>query len=152
LYPYNIFNEKHFQQTLQRIEKMEATTKSLWGKMNASQMLAHCSVPLLVAFGRENQVVHPVIKFFLRGLVKKQVLAKSSYKKGIPTFENANMAGSEKEFIVEKTKVITLLNELYKTNGKTFVSSHPFFGPLTHEEWGVMLGKHFDHHLKQFGV
>jgi hypothetical protein len=29
---------------------------------------------------------------------------------------------------------------------------HPFFGPMTAEEWGIISYKHLDHHLKQFGV
>jgi hypothetical protein len=28
---------------------------------------------------------------------------------------------------------------------------HPFFGPLTNEEWNALQWKHIDHHLKQFG-
>ena len=29
---------------------------------------------------------------------------------------------------------------------------HPFFGPMTEEEWGTLMYLHLDHHLKQFGV
>lgn len=28
---------------------------------------------------------------------------------------------------------------------------HPFFGPLTPNEWAVQQYKHLDHHLRQFG-
>ncbi|MEO6802748.1 MAG: hypothetical protein ABI197_05825 [Granulicella sp.] len=27
-----------------------------------------------------------------------------------------------------------------------------FFGNLTHEQWGILMYKHLDHHLRQFGV
>jgi hypothetical protein len=30
--------------------------------------------------------------------------------------------------------------------------SHPFLGPLSGRQWGVFCVRHFDHHLKQFGV
>jgi len=29
---------------------------------------------------------------------------------------------------------------------------HPKFGKLTREEWGKLLARHLDHHLRQFGV
>jgi hypothetical protein len=29
---------------------------------------------------------------------------------------------------------------------------HPFFGPLTPEEWATLMYKHLDHHLRQFGA
>jgi hypothetical protein len=28
---------------------------------------------------------------------------------------------------------------------------HPLFGELNKEEWGIILAKHLDHHLRQFG-
>lgn len=41
---------------------------------------------------------------------------------------------------------------LERLAGATTVAPHPAFGPLSAEEWGVMAWKHFDHHLRQFGV
>jgi len=29
---------------------------------------------------------------------------------------------------------------------------HSFFGKLTPEEWSILMYKHLDHHLRQFGV
>jgi len=29
---------------------------------------------------------------------------------------------------------------------------HSFFGRLTPEEWAILMYKHLDHHLRQFGV
>jgi hypothetical protein len=29
---------------------------------------------------------------------------------------------------------------------------HSFFGPLTPQEWAILMYKHVDHHLRQFGV
>jgi len=30
-------------------------------------------------------------------------------------------------------------------------SSHPFFGPMTRDDWDCIQWKHVDHHLRQFG-
>lgn len=32
------------------------------------------------------------------------------------------------------------------------VKKHPFFGEMTEDQWDVLLWKHLDHHLQQFGV
>ncbi len=29
---------------------------------------------------------------------------------------------------------------------------HSFFGKMTPEEWAILMYKHLDHHLRQFGV
>jgi hypothetical protein len=31
-------------------------------------------------------------------------------------------------------------------------ATHPFFGPLTREEWMIWGYRHIDHHLRQFAV
>ena len=31
-------------------------------------------------------------------------------------------------------------------------ASHPSFGPLSGDEWGILSWKHLDYHLQQFGV
>ena len=33
-----------------------------------------------------------------------------------------------------------------------FENPHSFFGRLTPEEWAVLMYKHVDHHLRQFGA
>jgi len=32
------------------------------------------------------------------------------------------------------------------------VHPHPFFGKLTPQQWAILMYKHLDHHLRQFGV
>ncbi len=36
--------------------------------------------------------------------------------------------------------------------GTRMAATHPFFGSMTRSSWGVLGYKHFDHHLRQFGV
>ena len=64
----------------------------------------------------------------------------------VPSFKIKNDAG----FAEEKEKWIRLLSEYKNLSGDGFM--HPFFGPLTKEDTGVMVYKHADHHLKQFGA
>lgn len=46
------------------------------------------------------------------------------------------------------------LVERFALAGPKGCTTHPhsFFGRLTPEEWAVLMYKHLDHHLRQFGV
>ena len=45
-------------------------------------------------------------------------------------------------------KMIDIFNEREESKLKP----HPMFGKLSKKQWSDLLVKHFDHHLKQFGV
>jgi hypothetical protein len=42
--------------------------------------------------------------------------------------------------------------ELYYFQYPEAQLKHPFFGPLTYEEWKEFHAKHFQHHFSQFGI
>jgi Protein of unknown function (DUF1569) len=47
----------------------------------------------------------------------------------------------------EKKELLMYLN---KISGATQLSPHPFFGIPSRKEWGRLIYKHIDHHLRQF--
>jgi Protein of unknown function (DUF1569) len=57
------------------------------------------------------------------------------------------------DFAIERARLGTLIGR-FAAAGPAGCTSHPhaFFGPLTPEEWGILMYKHLDHHLRQFGV
>jgi len=46
------------------------------------------------------------------------------------------------------------LIDRFAAGGPAGCTQHPhsFFGPLTPDEWAILMYKHLDHHLRQFGV
>ena len=46
----NIFDSNETNTVIERINKLDVTTKPSWGKMSADQMLAHCNVTYEMAF------------------------------------------------------------------------------------------------------
>ena len=69
---------------LQRIDALQSDAPRQWGKMNVSQMLAHCCVPLEISLGDRESNISIMGKFFGR-IVKKQLLHDKPFKQGIPT-------------------------------------------------------------------
>ena len=59
----------------------------------------------------------------------------------------------ERDLDVERVRLCSLIDK-FVSGGASVCTTHPhpFFGPLTPSEWAVLMYKHLDHHLHQFGV
>jgi hypothetical protein len=59
----------------------------------------------------------------------------------------------EPEFIAERARLSTLVDR-FANGGPTTCTTHPhtFFGSMTPEQWAILMYKHVDHHLRQFGA
>jgi hypothetical protein len=145
----NFFELSVKQEIIDRINKLTPHSKAQWGKMNVSQMLAHCQLPIEVAFGTHKPTGNPILKIF--GPIFKSVLYNHKpYKQGLPTDKSFIMTGTEKDFEKEKQKLLALVNHFSEANMTD--KAHPVFGRLTKEQWSRATWKHLDHHLRQFGV
>ncbi|MCG3419785.1 DUF1569 domain-containing protein [Oceanobacillus jordanicus] len=147
----NIFDITYTDEILARIENLNINSEPQWGKMDVSQMLAHCSSFQDIAMGYS---LPP--RGWLGILVGR--FAKPIFYNDKPLVHNMStipsiLITSKKDFEIErdklKQKIIT-----FQKNGPDACTRHPhpFFGSLTSEQWGKGIYKHLDHHLKQFGV
>ena len=59
----------------------------------------------------------------------------------------------ERDFIAERHRLNGLIDRVTAL-GPAGCTAHPhsFFGRLTPEQWGILMYKHLDHHLRQFGA
>ena len=148
----SLFNTSDNQEIIARINTLSNTSQGQWGKMNVSQMMAHCQPPLLVAFG-EQQLKRGLIALLFGGFVKKQLTKdEKPFSKNLPT-DKAFIVVDKKEFEQERKKLIELVMKFEKT-GPTGITkdTHPIFGTMTPQEWDIIQWKHLDHHLRQFGA
>lgn len=146
----SLFNAADNDKIVERINKLTSSSVGQWGKMNVGQMLAHCIQPLLVAKG-ELQLKRGLMGFLFGKVAKKKFL-ENDFTKNLPTDKNFVIT-SEKDFETEKQKLLSLIDS-FKTQGTSFIKNlnHSFFGKMTPDEWAVMMWRHLDHHLRQFGV
>ena len=147
----SIFNKEDCRLLINRINAITPDTKPLWGKMNATQVMGHCKVTFDSATGK-TFIKRGIISFIFGGIAKKQIFSDKPFKKNLPTAKEFIISVG-KDFEEEKVKLITAINDLC-SRGTSAINAapHPFFGPLTIEEWDGLIVKHTDHHLKQFGV
>ena len=145
----SLFEQETYREVMERVGQLEPSSKGLWGRMNAGQMVWHCQIPLNVAI--RNKPTSKKGNLLIKWLFKKSLYNDRPYRKNLPTTPFAK-AKEEKDFEVEREKLRNMITEFHGLKSKTSWNAHPIFGDLTHEQWGKMQYKHLDHHLRQFGV
>jgi len=148
----NLFEPALVDGIKQRTSRLQSTSERQWGKMNPVQAAAHCSAGLQMALGD----IRPQRAFV--GRILGPIVKGFAFRDDEPMHRNSPTA---KELItsdahdmdVERTRLLGLIDR-FAAAGPDDCSTHPhpFFGKLTREQWGILMYKHLDHHLRQFGA
>lgn len=148
----NVFNSAEAGEIIDRINNLTPVSPAVWGKMNVSQMLAHCNVSYELVYEDKHPKPGPFLKFMLKMMVKKMVISEKPYKKNGHTGPMFIIDG-ERDFEGEKNRLTSYILKTQQLGEKHFNGkvSHSF-GKLSHHEWNNMFYKHLDHHLRQFGA
>ena len=150
----NILDPKTRAVTLERIAQFKAGSPALWGKMNADQCMCHLADQLRMAFGQIKTAGVP--SFMGRFVMKRLVLWGMPAPKGkVPTAPEIDQltAGTQPTtFEQDREMLLELLEAFFRKDESFEFQPHPFFGPLTKNQWGKLVWTHLDHHLRQFGV
>ncbi len=147
----SLFDQTTYNNIAARINKLTPGSQRLWGKMNVSQMLAHCKAAFTVPLS-EQPMKRSMLGLMLGWAFKSKLYNESPWKQNLPTSPSF-IIRDEREFDKEKTELTDLINKFF-TRGPAQVGKfpHPMFGSFTSEQWGQSMYKHLDHHLRQFGV
>ena len=145
----SIWNADDRQSILSRTDALRPGQRSHWGKMSVSQMVKHCSVAILGATGE--LAVKPKHTFLSRWPMPQLLIYVLPWPKGAPTAP---------EFIIEDDGDLDERRAALKATVESLVSRgetqklkpHAVFGVLSAKDWGALMHRHLDHHLKQFGV
>jgi hypothetical protein len=149
----NLFDAAVANEVRTRLGQLEPQSERLWGKMTAAQMLAHCSVSMQWAAGElvPEKVALPAR--LMGRLVKPMVLRNEDpLRKNSPTAKSLIVA-DERDFGTERDRLSRLIDKFAEGGAARCTRNpHGFFGRLTPEEWAILMYKHLDHHMRQFGV
>lgn len=136
---------------VRRIQSIRADSTRQWGRMSAAQMLAHCQAPLLVATGAL-PLKRGLVGVLFGRLAKRKLAGPKPFGRDMPTAPEFRVR-DERDFAREQQKLLELVRA-FGQGGPAGLTKlpHPFFGPMTAEEWDLLQWKHLDHHLRQFGA
>ena len=149
----NIFDAATVQEVKSRIRQLKPESERQWGSMSVAQSVTHCAVGLEIVTGERIPSKAPLPFRMLGRIIKPMALGNDEpMRRNSPT---------SKEFLVkdhqdlkpEQERLCGLIDQ-FAAAGAEGCTKHPhgFFGRLTPMEWSVLMYKHLDHHLRQFGV
>ena len=148
----SLFEASRVTEVKQRLQHLKPDSERAWGKMSSAQMLAHCSAGIEMAMG---QVRPPraLIGRIIGPAVKRVVLRDGEpMRRNSPTARELLMK-DDRDFGSERGRLDRLIDK-FAAAGPVCCTDYPhaFFGPMKPAEWGILMYKHLDHHLRQFGV
>jgi hypothetical protein len=146
----SLFEPTTLTEVTERIQKITPQAAKQWGKMEVSQMLAHCGNAMEMAIGDINPK-RVFIGRIIGPLFRKKYSDDTPLDRHSPTSEELKVTDM-KDFETEKQRLIRLVGK-FSSGGPSKATRypHPFFGELSADEWGKGMYKHLDHHLRQFG-
>ena len=148
----NLFDTTAVDEVKERIAQLEPHSQRLWGKMDPAQAVAHCSASLELALG-DRRPPQMLLGRIIGGIVKPMVLGNDApMRRNSPTVKGL-VVTDERDLGPERARLCGLIDR-FAAAGPAGCTAHPhsFFGRLNPQEWAVLMYKHLDHHLRQFGV
>ncbi len=148
----NLFEAATAGEVQLRIARLRPDSERLWGKMSPAQAVAHCAASMEWAVGDKT----PPRMFVGRilGTVVKPMVFKDDapMRRNSPTTKDL-IVREDRNLDLEREKLRALIDRFCQAGPPGCTTRpHSFFGRLTPEEWAVLMYKHLDHHLRQFGV
>ena len=146
-----IYNPGDRDSLLSRIASLQPGATRLWGKMTAAQMLAHLVIAVDDAAGGR-AFKQSLLGRLVTPLIRSSIFGEKPFGKNAPTHPTYVVSGAG-DFEAARGRLAQLVGRL-ADEGPAVADGrvHPFFGRLTGAEWGVLIHKHVDHHLRQFGA
>jgi len=148
----NLYEPADAEQIKQRLARLKPDSARQWGTMNAAQAAAHCALSLEWAVGDR---VPPRMFFpsLMGRLIKPLVMRDDKpFRRNTPTSPDL-LVPDQRDLDQERERIVVLMDR-FTAAGRTGCTTHPhsFFGRITPDEWAILMYKHLDHHLRQFGV
>jgi hypothetical protein len=133
-----------------RIDRLEPNSVRQWGKMHAGQMVCHVGDQLRVGLG---ELETEGVPGFLRFKPLRQLFVYwLPWPKGRIEAPPEMLTTTPSEWNDDVSALHVLIENFGKGDPVAKWASHPDFGPLSGDEWGILSWKHLDYHLQQFGV
>lgn len=132
-----------------RIDLLKKNQKPAFGKMNANQMVCHCTDQIRLA-------LDTIKATNSRNLTREEIFALANAGETVPTLTGMDQVAGEGTRPTTMEKDIVILKEhiaeFSNLDDNFEYGSHPYFGQLGKEKWTSLTVYHLDHHLKQFNV
>ncbi len=143
-----IRNPEDLSSLQSRFTRLTPASPAAWGKFTAPAMICHRGDSLRVALG---EVQSPFVGTWLTRTIGKWLVINTPVRPPREKIETAPemLLTAPASWPADQDRSRELLE---RASVMTTGSVHPGFGRLTPDQWGRLIWKHWDHHLRQFGV
>lgn len=148
----NLFEPATVIEIKERVGTLKPDSQRQWGTMDVAQAVAHLTAGVELALG-ERKPPRALIGRLIGGIIKPKVLGDDApMRRNSPTVKG--LVVLDERDLDEERKLLLIVIDRFAAAGPAGCTAHPhsFFGRLTPEEWAILVYKHLDHHLRQFGV
>jgi hypothetical protein len=151
----HLFDPTLVEDVQRRILRLRPESERRWGKMPVALVLAHCTSGFQMAMGTINPKRASFPANLIGRLIKPLIFGDDKpMRHNSPSSPELFMADpTECDFERERAQLMQSIDR-FVTAGAAGCTQHPhpFFGPLKPQQWAILMYKHVDHHLRQFGV
>ena len=133
-----------------RVARLSPERKGEWGMMSAPQVVCHLADSLKMALGdlpvtsKHLPIRYPPLKQF--------IVYVAPFPKNVPTAPEL-LVRSPRGWNADVADLQALVDRFVARGSEsTPWVDHPAFGRLSRRAWGVLVYRHMDHHLRQFGA
>lgn len=134
-----------------RLSQLKNDAQRQWGTMDAAQMLRHIDIAYKNSIGEVSVPRQSLASIASLKPIKWVIIYLLPFQKNLPTAQEYKISSSI-DFNAAHQTFSDTLDRMIKNHESFRFVEHPIFGKLSKEEWGALLYKHLDHHLKQFSV
>ena len=132
-----------------RIWKLSPQSERRWGTMSSSKMICHLGDQVRLALGElEARPLPGPMRYAPMRWLAIYVIPWPHGFKGPPETFTTNSREWERDVVA----LDALLEEFAARSDQREWPEHPVFGRMSGALWARVTCKHFDHHLRQFGV
>lgn len=147
------FIELDISEIIQRLDKLTADSKPIWGEMSAQRMVEHLTDTVKIASGKVKfPMVTPEDKLekMIGFLDSDKPMAKNIDV--VFAKKNEELRNEEIELAIDEFLLEWIDFEEHYASGDNVTEIHPYYGPLNYDQWCKLNAKHMTHHFEQFGI
>jgi hypothetical protein len=144
-----LWNDSDRTALVARAQRLTPASTAKWGTFSVAGMLAHVNDATRMATG-DLPVQAKAPAFLKWPPVRYLFIHVLPMPKGAPTAPELLARSSSAELLAEQAALTGLLDDVVARSALN--PSHPAFGTMSRDDWGALMHKHIDHHLRQFGV
>ena len=148
----NLYEPSDAREVKERLARLQPDSARQWGTMSVAQAVAHCAMSVEWAVG-DRIPPRMALASILGRIIKPKVLGDDApLRRNSPTAKDL-VIQDERNLGRERDRLCGLIDRFVAAGPAGCTTNpHSFFGRMKPDEWAILMYKHLDHHLRQFGV